>query len=376
MKTHLPNWCKLLHMNLPGKIILLLCLGLTFQSYGQETPGIKLTKKPAAGACCEDKNCCAGKETPPGIMTGHIHRAGEWMISYNYMAMLMKGNRTGTSKTSDAEIYNTYMMAPETMNMQMHMLMLMYGITDRLTVMAMGGYNFYRMDMNMQAMVMNGMNMPASAMHCTSSGLADTRVYGLYNFSRKEQYELIGSLALSLPTGSVSCTGTTMLGNNQRVAYGMQSGTGSVSILPGVSFIRQYEKLALGTEAVADIELNNNTAGYRFGNEYHANVWAGYRFLNFMGGSLRAEGVQADNISGSDKVISIPINEQYDPTMNSKNYGGTRCTVYAGLTFHVKKQFKERIRIQLEAGVPVYENLNGPQMSQQANILAGVQYKF
>lgn len=364
-------------MNLYRKIILLSSICLSVQCYGQVVPDTQSPKIPAtAAACCNNGSCCTGTETPAGIMTDHIHNKGEWMVSYTYMNMLMNGNQTGTSKTSDAEIYNTYMMAPQTMTMQMHMLMLMYGITDRLTIMVMGGYNYYSMDMDMPAMIMNGAPMPASTMYCTTSALADTRIYGLYNFSRRAQYKLIGSLAISLPTGSVTCKGTTMLGTNERMAYCMQSGTGSVSIMPGVTYVRRYEKLALGTEALADIKLNDNKAGYRFGNEYRENVWAEYRFLNFLGGTLRAEGVQTDKISGTDKEISTPINEMSDPTMVSSHYGAARCNIYAGLSFHLKKKFTERLRVQLEFGMPVYQNLNGPQMSQQANILAGIMYGF
>lgn len=85
----------------------------------------------------------------------HTHPAGMWMVNYKYMHMDMRGLRDGTSDVSQSDVgykRNTpykYMMIPTDMTMDMHMLMLMYGVTDRWTVMAMTTYLSYKMGMLM-----------------------------------------------------------------------------------------------------------------------------------------------------------------------------------------------------------------------------------
>jgi len=353
-------------------------LAATYNSYGQaDQPQAADTEPKVVGACCSG-NCCDGSFTPLGVMTDHIHAKGEWMASYTYMDMTMRGNRTGTSRTSDSVLYaKGYMMAPASMTMHMHMAMLMYGLTDRLTLMAMGGYTSYNMSMNMQfAMIMPGMKDPAASMTTTSSGVSDTRVSALYNFSKSSTSRLIGSLGISLPTGSYKVKGVTMLGTNERLPYDMQPGTGSFALQPDVTFAKQAGKMAWGVNAGADIKLNKNDLKYRQGNSYHATAWVAYKVLPFASLSLRGEGVWVDKISGADSVIANPVYEQFDPTTSTSHYGGTWGNAYAGLNFHWNKPVIKNFQAQIEYGIPFYENLNGPQMSVHSTLLAGLSYRF
>ncbi len=95
-------------------------------------------------------------------------------------------------------------------------------------------------------------------MQSSSAGLADTKVYGLYNLSNNINRRIIASVAVNIPTGSIRTTGTTMMGENQRLPYDMQPGTGSYSLLPGITYVQQYGKFSFGADAGADIKLANN----------------------------------------------------------------------------------------------------------------------
>src|SRR5579872_2454062 len=142
----------------PLKLLLLaMCFIPWMHGYGQQenTNGqITITESAPTcnGGCCCDGNT----QAPLGVMTDHIHNKGQWMVTYTYMNTMLQGNNIGASKASDNAVYNeNYMMAPETMEMQMHMVMAMYGVTDRLTLMAMGGYAMSNMSMNMSDAMMN-----------------------------------------------------------------------------------------------------------------------------------------------------------------------------------------------------------------------------
>ena len=370
------------------KILLPLIGGFIFTcSYAQdnETTGIKLTNTENPPAC-NGSCCCAGNsQAPLGVMTDHIHNKGTWMLSYTYMNTMMQGNNIGAYKVNDNTVYKNYMMAPETMSMQMHMVMVMYGVTDRLTVMAMGGYMSNNMNMNMDSkggyMFMNGswMYMPAGTnmgMQTTSSGITDTKVSALYNFSGIAAQRIIGSIGISVPTGSIKETGTTILGDDQRLSYNMQTGTGSYSIDPDITYTRKYGLFYWGADIGADVKLNYNSLGYKDGNIYHATVWAGYQLLPFLTATLRAEDVNTGKISGSDQVIDNMFYQENDPTSHTANYGGTWMNAYVGLNFYLMKPVFSHFRLMAEYGMPVYQNLNGTQMSLKSNLLAGLQYSF
>jgi len=74
---------------------------------------------------------------PPGIMVG---KAGRWMVGYQVMFDKMDGNLVGSRRISDAAILERFFATPTDMKMQMHMGMVMYAPSDKLTLMAMVPY--------------------------------------------------------------------------------------------------------------------------------------------------------------------------------------------------------------------------------------------
>ena len=373
-------------MKQTGIIYLVIFFIISFSGRAQENgtdPSLQAgsPKKPHVVTCV----CGDGTQTPLGVMTDHIHPKGEWMVSYTYMNMAMKGNYMGDTRVSDDFIYKfktdlPYMMAPETMTMQMHMGMVMYGLTDNLTLMVMGGYETFRMTMNippdMVGMPHMNMDSGSTSMVSSSAGFTDTKIYGLYSFLNKGSNRLVASLGLNLPTGAIRAKGKTMLGDNAQMPYDMQPGTGSFGLAPDLTYIHQFDLLALGADLGADIKLNKNTIGYKLGNVYHITAWANYKFLSFVSGSVRGEGILTGNITGSDPELADPYFPTSDPTTVTENYGGKVVNLYAGLNFHVKQPVLKNFTLLVEYGMPVYQNLNGIQMASKFNLSLGLQYKI
>ena len=75
---------------------------------------------------------------PIGVMGDHTHGAGEYMLSYRFMNMAMKGHRQGTQSLSAEDVFGlVYDIAALDMTMDMHMIGMMHAPTDKLTLMAM-----------------------------------------------------------------------------------------------------------------------------------------------------------------------------------------------------------------------------------------------
>lgn len=89
---------------------------------------------------------------PLGVMGDHVHRTGEWMLSYRYMRMHMDGNRDGTDRVAESEVVDPagygFTVAPVHVDMDtdMHMFGAMYAFSDRFTFMAMLPYLEKSMD--------------------------------------------------------------------------------------------------------------------------------------------------------------------------------------------------------------------------------------
>jgi hypothetical protein len=355
-------------------IIIITCIA-GVRSYGQMTDTIH----------CPYDCCRPDGHAPLGIMTDHVHGRNQWTVSYSYMNMMMKGNRIGTRKADDSEILKDYAMAPSEMTMQMQMVMVMYGITNKITVMGMVNYVSNTMSMNMTMDAMTTMqNMPGmdatsialmnESMQSKSSGIGDASVYGLYKLMDANGQRFIVSAGVGIPTGSIKESGTTMLGVNTRLSYLMQLGTGTFNFLPGITYVGQGCRFSYGGVINGNIKTNTNSEGYSWGNEYDISSWIAYKFHHLLSTSFRLEGVSTDKISGYDANI-YPLYKN-DPNANTENFGGQRVNAYLGLNFYKDKCSFKGLRFLVEYGIPVYQNLNGAQMSLQGTLIAGCQYTF
>lgn len=311
--------------------------------------------------------------SPAGVMISHAHSKGGWMFSYTYMNMYMKGNLQGQDAITDDKIYNSYIMSGNTMKMQMHMLMAMYGVTGRLTLMAMANYQSSDMTMNIfsgaiHTHVHNGsstMNYMDLTMH--TKGLSDTKLTAIYKMLNAEHAVVVGSLGINLPTGDFQMAGNPHAeAPTDHYPYAMQGGSGTIDFSPGITYLHTKNKLTYSGQAIATIRPFDNALNYHLGNEYMGNVWAAYKALKFASASVRLEGVVSDEISGYDQYLEF----MHEPSSSASNYGGSRIQSYFGLNFYPGKGVLKNSKFGLEFGMPIYNNVNGIQMKLRNTLFA------
>lgn len=318
---------------------------------------------------------CSKDATPAGVMISHTHSKGEWMLSYRYMTMASKGiQQEGTSITND-QVYNQYLMSSDKMRMDMHMLMAMYGLSNKLTLMTMFEYRFSSMNMNApegsgHMHMMNGMMMGNEQMHdMKTSGFGDIVVTGLYSIVNSTNHHVLFSGGLSIPTGSIYNQGdSTSMYPNTRYPYMMQNGSGTWDLLPGLTYTFQKNKFTASTQVYSTIRTGYNNVGYKLGNKIAFNNWVAYRWLNWVSTSFRVEANATGVIDGQDASY-YKYNE---PTANPYNYGGKTIQASVGVNFYLLKMH----RIGAEFGVPLYQKLNGIQspIYYNANLLYSIMF--
>jgi len=297
-----------------------------------------------------------GPAAPIGVMASHIHPKGEWMLSYSYMEMIMDGNRSDTDSVSTP--LPGYMVSPESMDMDMHMLGVMMGYSESITLMAMLPVTSISMD--------HTVNMSGMPFTTEASGIGDLKLAALIKMNET----WLGKIGLNLPTGSIDEKDVTpaSMGNPVQLPYPMQLGSGSVDLNAGLTYNDGENNNSWGTQANIIVRLNDNDRDYHLGNRLEISSWFSYGIDHKQSTSLRLKLEDWANISG----VDADLNPMMVPTADANLRAGTRVDVLLGYNYQISQNYL----IGVEAGAPIYQKLDGPQLETDLNVQLGVQYAF
>ncbi len=293
---------------------------------------------------------------PIGVMAEHTHSQGEWMIGYKALVTYGQNNLDGTDRVSLSEIFDAgYVMASENMLMQMHMLEVMYAFSDEFTLMLMADFMIH----DMAHAHAPGFGEDHS--HNTS-GLADLSLTGMYKFYDDRNQRMHAELGFTIPTGRYDFF----------EGYNMQLGTGTADIIAGLTYLLQNNAFSYGAQFRSRLSFYDNSRGYRHGNRFQTTAWAGYMLNEWFSPLLRIEYSHWGNIEGRDPQLDPMIDPARDPNIQ----GGDRIDLGIGTNFYIRRGSLKGLRIAAEALIPIYQNLDGPQLSQDIGVVFGLQYAF
>lgn len=308
---------------------------------------------------------------PIGVMRDHVHKKGEYMLSYRYDYMSMKGNKQNSDSISTQDILgnNGYMMSPSEMDMRMHMVGAMYGVTNNLTTMIMGSFISTKMKM------VNSMNNDSTTKEDVS-GFGDTSIDAMYNFFKDKSSHAQLNLGISIPTGSIKRNE-----GGSRVAYVMQPGSGSYEFNPGLSYSGFQDSYSYGAQLNGKFRLNTNNSGYKLGDVYNTTFWTAKKMNEAFSLSSRLSYTITEKTDGYDRAIrtehgSMMSTMPMGPTTNATFSGGKRLDFLLGANFIVPSGALKGHRLAIEAGTPLYQKVNGIQMKNRYNITLGWQKSF
>lgn len=303
---------------------------------------------------------------PIGVMGDHTHARGEFMLSYRYMHMGMEGNRVGTEAVDTDAVLADFMVAPLEMTMQMHMVGLMYAPTDRITLMAMAPWTSMEMDHETR---MGG------TFKTTSDGIGDVKLSGLVGLKQEGPIRAHLNLGVSLPTGSIEAMGVTpmSMGNEVQLPYPMQIGSGTVDLLPGITFLGMSEQGSWGLQGAGTFRLGENDREWTLGNRLEVNGWVAYRLTDRISASARARYLTWGDVEGADPAFMNPM---MVPTVRRDLRNGTRLEIPLGINYHIPEGALAGHRLAVEMALPVYQDLDGPQLETDWVLTVGWQKSF
>lgn len=318
---------------------------------------------------------------PISIMGDHRHAAGETMISIRRMRMTMSGNKIGKNDVSDDAVlatpnnnggmFATLQAVPRKMTMDMTMFGIMYAPNDTVTLAAMT--NVISKEMIITSYNPSGVSL--GDFRSRSEGLGDTSVTALIGLPDIWGGSLHAGFGLQLPTGSIKEKGIMKTPMNMwvtaRLPYGMQLGSGTFDATPSLTFQKYKADLSFGAQLSAVIRLNENAQGYHLGHVYRFSAWSGKRLSASWSLSSHLNMTSTQNISGHDALIDKAVQ-----AAQTAFYGGARATFGLGVNWIGSQGILRGHRLAAEISGPIYEDLNGPQMSQEWGLILGYQKSF
>lgn len=305
------------------------------------------------------------------------------MFSYRFMSMDMEGNLSGSNDISPDTIVTTVpnrffgspgqpptlRVVPLDMTMDMHMFGMMYAPSDRVTLMLMA--NYIEKDMN-HVTYAGGMGTNVLGNFQTStSGWGDTTVAGLISIFNRDESKLHATVGVSLPTGSTDETGQILTPMNMqptvRLPYPMQLGSGSYDPILGLTYSGYGERLAWGAQWRSTFRLQDNDKDYESGDEHRLSGWLSYLWTESTSTSLRIEHYDRSNISGQDPMIVAPVQ-----TADPDRQGVSRTDIAIGINL-AGQHGLDGWRLALEYVVPIDQDLDGPQLETDSQLILGLQ---
>lgn len=304
---------------------------------------------------------------PIGVMGDHLHKQGEWMISYKYELSRSTGLRSGAHTVSNNSVLGVYGEAATKMTMDMHMFEIMYGVSDDLTLMVMPQY--------MQMSMLHQSNHGGGHAHVhETQGPGDTEVTGLYSIYRGKNTRAHLNFGVSLPTGSITETFTDHHNTIYNMPYNMQFGSGTFDPILGATYTGDAANWSWGAQTINYLRFGKNSEGYRQGNKFTGTVWLARNLNDIASLSFRLDGEDWGNVHGRD--ASLPLN--IIAGANPNEIAGRRVMANVGLNLLGGKTHGPLAghRLAAEVGLPLYEHYSGPQPETDYRLTLGWQYSF
>jgi len=151
----------------------------------------------------------------------------------------------------------------------------------------------------------------------------------------------------------------------------MQLGSGTLDAKLALTAFDHIDKWSYGGQTSAVVRLNENDEGYSLGDELEATAWVAYEPAPWISFSGRVKARIQGTIEGIDTAIIAPVQ-----TADPDNQGGDTAEALFGVNLLGTRGAVKGHRLAAEVGLPLYRDLNGPQLETDLTFSLGLQRAF
>jgi len=287
---------------------------------------------------------------PAGVMGADAVRAGQWMLAYRYAYLRLDGLRSATDPISTERALRDFATAPTEMTQQLHYFEAAYAPFLRLGFVLTVPYQDAKMDSETP---------DGERLAWSSSGVGDLALTGQYTLTTDAQNTIHLTLGVTMPTGSIDLMETHPDSADALVLpYALQTGSGSWDVVTNLSGQHFRPRLSIGYHAGRIWRAAENDRGYKASQRTAFGLWLAAPLGRWVSASVRGLYEQWSDVSGGD----VRMNPLASPANDPARQGGQRWSVPVGVTVRAPRGILAGHRFMVEATIPVYQNLNGPQL--------------
>ena len=302
-----------------------------------------------------------GKSAPEAIEA--LSSGSPASLWYRYKAVEFEGYLDGTTERSNAEVLALYPVLPTVITQEAHIVGLNYRFSNLLDFNLTVPYIFQSTE---------HIRRRGAPFTLRSEGVGDVAFAANYALYKHGQSAAILTMGITAPTGSINAKGDTPRGRNTQLPYAMQIGSGTWEWHPGLTLTAPLGNWQVGTTLDGAIRLGENDRNYSLGDEFSATVWANRDIGSRLEFGSYVRGECWGGIDGQD----LDVNPLIAPVADPNTYGGCSIEVGASLRVKWKEDLYDNCYFELGGGLPVYQNLKGPQPKEKWNLSLGVSIGF
>lgn len=339
----------------------------------------------AAGGEARAADAPAQPPAPLGVFGVDMPAAGKLVVSFLPSYTRLQGSRIGAHQVSPAYIVSNVVsaytpigthllrMVPKSLDIDSQGLAIAYGLSPSVTLFASTA--ILEKDVNMEAFSGLAGLTPLGFKVGSTAGIGDTTLASILRIHSDAVNQVKVNMGLSLPTGGTADDISLLLPNDtapaKRGFYAMQPGSGTVDALPGLAYSGVLRAWSWGLAFRARLPLDRNSNGWRYGDLEELNAWGGYTWTPGFETTIRLNGSTQGRIVGHDPGIT-GYAQGADPLF----YGGRQVSLFGGVVVGGRHFGLGAAQFSLEAGAPLCQDLNGPQLGRDWQINLALRYKL
>lgn len=198
-----------------------------------------------------------------------------------------------------------------------------------------------------------------------SEGVGDLGFALVVPFIRKGFESSQIHIGFDVPTGSIRRSD-----EGRTLPYEVQPGNGSVDLEWGWTYKGELDRVSWGGQVAGRHPVGRNGRDWRAGSRFTGRIWGVVRVVGGLSASLRADWEKQNEIEGFDRTFQPPLNPAEDPELQD----GVMLALAPGLSLEVPALAGQRLGVEI--GIPIYQDLDGPQLERDWSFRAGWQWVY
>ena len=331
-----------------------------------EEPSGRGTSVPASSGVADKADARASRRAAPppplGIRYAEpLEDGGErFRVGYDYLRVQRQGLLVADRDISPGQVRNNsflpYTRTPRSLEIELHVLRLAWAPHPRVTL---------AVEIPVVRKTLETLDSSGLRSEVETRGIGDVAFAVVVPFIKKGRERSHVHVGFDVPTGSFRRGGDV-----RRLPYDSQIGNGTVDLEWGWTYQGEIDGFSWGGQALGRHPVGRNGLHYREGSRFDVTAWAAVELLPGWSASARLAWQKQNNIRGRDRSFDPVV----DPAENAKARGGTRLTISPGMAFSPSCWPNQRVSV--EVGVPIHQDLDGPQLEEDWSVKAGWQWAF